>query len=159
MVRVSATYSKAKREAKRYKGPTIAKQESKAVKKGTLPRTQQLRIARRKARRFRARAKKKLTYDIRQKGVISMRGRRHVMEQQPFDQPLSPQDEYAASTAIYSYKYSEDLQMLEITFVKGGTYRYFGVTLEVVKGFGVAASKGRYFHRMIRGAYKFRRIR
>lgn len=45
-------------------------------------------------------------------------------------------------------------QVLEITFKRGGRYRYFGVSPEIWNGFRVAASKGRFFHQIIKGQFR-----
>ena len=95
-------------------------------------------------------------WDITVSQVTSMRGRIHPSAQQPFDQPLSSQNIHVDSTAISSYRYSSKEKMLEIVFLTSGArYWYFGVEFEVVKGLGVAGSKGRYFNRMIKNRYSY----
>lgn len=88
--------------------------------------------------------------------VTSMRGRIHPSAQQPMDQPQTAQNVWVDSTAISSYKYDEKRKVLAITFLtSGATYWYFNVPKDVVKGFNVAGSKGRYFNRMIKNRYSF----
>ena len=95
-------------------------------------------------------------WDITVSQVTSMRGRIHPSAQQPFDQPLSSQNVHVDSTAISSYRYSSKEKILEIIFLTSGArYWYFGVEFEVVKGLGVAGSKGRYFNRMIKNRYSY----
>jgi hypothetical protein len=41
-------------------------------------------------------------------------------------------------------------EVLEVSFVKGGTYRYTGVPEEIYKAFMSSPSKGKFFHARIR---------
>jgi len=50
-------------------------------------------------------------------------------------------------------------EVLEIEFHDGGLYRYFGVPDPVFRGLLAAPSAGRYFHRRIKGRYRFQRLR
>lgn len=58
------------------------------------------------------------------------------------------------SSCINSIGYFNDIiSALEIEFTQGDIYRYFGVTKNVFKELEEAESKGKYFHRWIRGRY------
>ncbi len=48
--------------------------------------------------------------------------------------------------------------ILEISFVKGGLYRYSGVPLSVYQGLMDAGSHGKYFARYIKNSYSYQRI-
>ncbi len=76
------------------------------------------------------------------------------------------------STAIYTFSYDRKRLLLRITFWKkrmskgvikyigaGAMYWYYKVPEDVFDGFQRASSKGRFFYYMIRGNYKFTRIK
>lgn len=63
------------------------------------------------------------------------------------------------STVIRRYDYDPEQNRLEIEFVSGEAYSYFGVPEAVVSGLTDAFSKGRYFRRHIRDRFDFRRDR
>ena len=54
------------------------------------------------------------------------------------------------STATRSFSYDEERRALQVTFVTGRRYIYFGVPKKEVEGFRAATSKGRYFNFHIR---------
>lgn len=152
----------AKREGKRHTSQTIARFDEKDLpelqKTPTSPKqpisASRVRRKRKKSTTKRTRTVSRgPTFDIAVSQVTSMRGRIHPSAQQPFDQPSSTQNEFVDSTAIESYRYSTSSKILEIIFVSGGSKRYLGVPLRVIRGLGVASSKGRYFHRMIYGTW------
>lgn len=58
------------------------------------------------------------------------------------------------STNIKSVGYDEATLTLEIEFVGGGVYQYFGVPIGVYLGLTSAESAGRYFKVNINGSYK-----
>lgn len=49
--------------------------------------------------------------------------------------------------------------VLEIEFTDGGLYRYLGVPESVFQGLLAAPSAGRFFHKWIKGRYRFQRLR
>ena len=59
------------------------------------------------------------------------------------------------STAIRSYSYDAARRELTVTFVTGRRYLYFDVPAGAADGLSGATSKGGYFNRVIRGAYRF----
>lgn len=151
--RTSTTVAKRrKREQNRKPSATIARQAKVEAAQGKLPSTS-IRTTR-ASNIFRGRGSvSRVNFDVQVTEVTSMRGRIHPMAQQPFDQPQSIQDEFVASTAIKSYSYSTTRRILIIKFVSGGSKKYLDVPKGVVQGLNVAASKGRYFHRMIYGTW------
>ena len=54
------------------------------------------------------------------------------------------------------YEYGDDI--LEVWFLSGGRYIYYGVPQKVYDRFLKARSKGKYFWRYIRGFYDYDRI-
>lgn len=62
------------------------------------------------------------------------------------------------STAIRAAFYRPDEQVLDLTFVTGRRYRYFGVPAAVAEGFARARSKGAWFNRHIRDRFDFAEI-
>jgi len=63
------------------------------------------------------------------------------------------------STVIRSYHYDPAREQLDIEFVSGQAYSYFGVPEAVVSGLKEAFSKGRYFQPHIRDRFDYRRKR
>jgi hypothetical protein len=57
------------------------------------------------------------------------------------------------STAIRSIGYDPENQTLEIEFLNGRIYRYFGVHEFLHRGFMLADSKGDYFRRRINNRF------
>ena len=77
-------------------------------------------------------------------------------------QPISPQNIVLESTAIAAFKYDPESKILEITFVSGAVYWYFGVDPVTVEKLAspFTTSKGRYFVNHIRNNFGTpRRIR
>ncbi|MBU4502190.1 MAG: KTSC domain-containing protein [Nanoarchaeota archaeon] len=59
-----------------------------------------------------------------------------------------------SSSDLMSVGYEEESQILEIEFLKGGIYQYYGVPVGIYDGLMSAGSKGSYFHQNIRkGGY------
>jgi hypothetical protein len=52
---------------------------------------------------------------------------------------------YITSNLITSAEYNEELQELIVTFIKGGTWKYYGVTPLEIQEFLKASSSGSYF--------------
>ena len=67
--------------------------------------------------------------------------------------------ESVASTAIASVGYSKRRQILEVEFVNGAIYRYFGVPRSVYHRFMNAESKARYYDQKIKGNFRSLRVR
>lgn len=63
------------------------------------------------------------------------------------------------STVIRRYQYDAATRQLDILFVSGEAYSYFGVPESIVEGLRNASSKGRYFQSHIRDRFAFRRDR
>jgi hypothetical protein len=63
------------------------------------------------------------------------------------------------STAIRSIGYDAENQTLEIEFLNGRIYRYFGVHEFLHRGFMVADSTGDYFRRRINNRFQCEEIR
>lgn len=57
------------------------------------------------------------------------------------------------SKAFLSAGYDRDTLILEVEFINGRVYRYFGVPLFLYQGFLLASSKGEYFSRRINNRY------
>jgi lysyl-tRNA synthetase class 2 len=62
------------------------------------------------------------------------------------------------STAIRRFAYHPESRALDVTFVTGRRYRYFGVAGEVARGFREASSKGRFFNARIRDRFHFEEL-
>jgi hypothetical protein len=61
------------------------------------------------------------------------------------------------STAIRSFSYDKGRRQLQVTFVTGRRYLYFGVPQEEADAFRAASSKGCYFNFHIRH-YPYREL-
>ena len=48
--------------------------------------------------------------------------------------------------------------MLQVKFLSGGIYNYYNVPKSIYTKFLKAPSKGRYFWRVVRGRYRYKRI-
>lgn len=62
------------------------------------------------------------------------------------------------SSFIRKVQHIKRLNALFIEFTSGGLYQYRGFTAAAFGRFLKAKSAGRYFHRNIRGKYKYERI-
>jgi len=62
-----------------------------------------------------------------------------------------------SSTALSAVDYDEERRTLRVSFVKGGTWTYFGVPPQVASGLRNALSKGTFFNIAIRGQYAYSR--
>lgn len=58
-----------------------------------------------------------------------------------------------SSSNLASVRYDADAQILEVTFVNGGTFSYQNVELSLYTGLLAAPSAGKYFHANIRNRY------
>jgi lysyl-tRNA synthetase class 2 len=57
------------------------------------------------------------------------------------------------SSAIRRFDYDGAAETLDVTFVSGRRYRYFGVSAEVVQGLQTAPSQGRFFNLHVRDRF------
>ena len=64
-----------------------------------------------------------------------------------------------SSSNIRSIGYDPQNEILEIEFLNGGVYQYFGVSQSVYERLMAASSKGRIFSTYIRNRYTANRIR
>lgn len=62
------------------------------------------------------------------------------------------------SSNVAAVDYHPFAAVLTIVFHGDRVYQYFGVPLGIYLGLMQAESHGKYFHRHIRNAYRFRRI-
>ena len=62
------------------------------------------------------------------------------------------------SAAVRAIAYDARRHMLDVTFVDGGTYRYFDMPEEVFDRFRNAESAGRFMHEEILEQYDFERL-
>ncbi len=61
------------------------------------------------------------------------------------------------SSSLRSVGYDESARILEIEFLSGGVYRYYGVPREAYQELLEAPSKGSYFLEHIRDEYQYAR--
>jgi len=59
------------------------------------------------------------------------------------------------STVIAHFTYDTSTGMLKITFLSGSVYAYHDVPDKIYQGLSRAASKGKYFNRLIKNHYNF----
>ena len=64
-------------------------------------------------------------------------------------------EEDPSSSLIKSMVYHKQTDVLEITFVSGRKYVYFGVGLGLYQRFCFAKSKGKFFHKYIKNINNF----
>lgn len=62
------------------------------------------------------------------------------------------------STTLATIVYDEAREVLQLKFVSGAIYQYFGVSRAVHEALLSAPSKGRYFNQAIRGGFPFCRV-
>lgn len=63
------------------------------------------------------------------------------------------------SSNVASVGYDPDSATLEIEFNDGSVYQYFQVPECHFRGLTDAGSVGKYFHRHIKGAYRYEQVR
>ncbi|MBK5219311.1 MAG: KTSC domain-containing protein [Thermoleophilia bacterium] len=63
------------------------------------------------------------------------------------------------SSNIASVGYDPDSAILEIEFNDGGVYQYSQVSERHFRGLMTSGSVGGYFHRHIKGSYRYRQVR
>jgi len=62
------------------------------------------------------------------------------------------------STVIRHFSYRPEKRALDVEFVSGRRYRYFGVPEGIASQFASAFSKGRFFNTRIRDDYPFEEL-
>lgn len=62
------------------------------------------------------------------------------------------------SSCIASVSYAPGTRTLDVHFKNGAVYRYFDVPPAIYDDMVAAPSKGRCFHRAVRGAFAYQRI-
>jgi hypothetical protein len=63
------------------------------------------------------------------------------------------------SSLFTSVAYRSDVRQLYLRFRDGDIYRYFDFPVQVYEAFLAAESKGRYFGRHIRNAFRYEQVR
>lgn len=63
-----------------------------------------------------------------------------------------------ASSNIAAVGYDENTQTLEIEFLSGSIYQYFGVPQNMYDQLMTAGSKGRFLNTYIKNAYPYSRV-
>lgn len=62
------------------------------------------------------------------------------------------------SSNIASIGYDQASQTLEVEFLNGGVYQYFGVPLNIYQGIMAASSHGEYLAQHIKGRYRYSKV-
>lgn len=62
------------------------------------------------------------------------------------------------SSNLAEMRYSKETQILKVFFKNGTGYKYFPVPEEVHAQFGKAESAGQFFHKYIKGVFKFEKL-
>ena len=65
---------------------------------------------------------------------------------------------YVSSSDLRSVGYDPGSQTLEVEFVNGGIYQYYGVPATVYQGLMNAPSHGKYFHAHIKTVYRYAKV-
>lgn len=63
------------------------------------------------------------------------------------------------SSNLKSVGYDQSTNILEIEFLSGGIYQYFKVPNQIYLALMKATSKGSYFHKNIKNAYEYNRVK
>jgi hypothetical protein len=64
------------------------------------------------------------------------------------------QRQFVSSSNLASVGYNPATCVLEVEFLNGSIYQYWGVPLWVYSGLMAAASKGSYLYRKVKGFYR-----
>ena len=64
----------------------------------------------------------------------------------------------AASTNLQSVGYDEQTETLEVQFVNGRVYQYYGVSADMHERLMQGGSKGEFFNANIKRSYPFSRV-
>ena len=67
--------------------------------------------------------------------------------------------EYVTSTSIVWFEFDPRTRTLEIEFISGGVYRYFGVPPAVTDELRTADSQGRFVNEIIKPRYRCERVK
>jgi hypothetical protein len=67
--------------------------------------------------------------------------------------------EYVTSTSVVWLEFEPQTKTLEIEFISGGVYRYFGVPPTVADELRAADSKGRFVNEIIKPRYRCERVK
>jgi KTSC domain len=62
------------------------------------------------------------------------------------------------SSNIARYRYVSESQVLEVEFLRGGTYRYFDVPETLFQLMNGAPSKGQFLAQQVKGKYRYARM-
>lgn len=62
------------------------------------------------------------------------------------------------STQMQIVSFDATKLLLTVTFKSGATYEYYDVPIDVAENLLQAESMGRYFHRYVRGPYKYKKV-
>ncbi|MCY4370198.1 MAG: KTSC domain-containing protein [bacterium] len=65
---------------------------------------------------------------------------------------------FVSSSNVSSVGYDQLTQTLEVEFLSGGIYQYYGVPESIYSQMVQAASKGRFLHLYIKNAYPYSRV-
>ena len=63
-----------------------------------------------------------------------------------------------ASSNVASIGYDESSETLEVEFLSGAVYQYYGVPKNIYDQFMVDPSKGRFLHTYIKNFYAYSRV-
>jgi hypothetical protein len=63
------------------------------------------------------------------------------------------------SSVVADMEYNDEKSSLRITYTSGAVYDYMGVPPEVFKEMKIAGSKGTFLNYMIKGKYRYKKIR
>jgi len=62
------------------------------------------------------------------------------------------------SSNVAAVGYDVDSETLQVEFINGSIYQYFGVREDVFNGLRDAASVGRYLSTVIKGTYRYSKV-
>ncbi|NJL89441.1 MAG: KTSC domain-containing protein [Coleofasciculaceae cyanobacterium SM2_1_6] len=68
------------------------------------------------------------------------------------------QRQFVSSSNLASVGYDPAASVLEVEFLNGSVYQYWGVPAWIYEGLMAAASKGRYLCRRVRSVYSYQRV-
>lgn len=63
-----------------------------------------------------------------------------------------------SNSALGSFSYNADTQVLSVKFDKGGVYEYAGVPADVFDQLKKAESQGEVFNQLVKGQYKSKKV-
>jgi hypothetical protein len=69
------------------------------------------------------------------------------------------QRQSVVSSNVQSIGYDKNSQILEVAFLNGSVYQYFGVPAVTYRGLMSANSHGSYLHAHVKGRYSYKRVR